>query len=81
VYLYSFVRQNELFMRLGTFKALGVEAESFPDVDAEQVAMPNVGRVALHAADLLGYGDPVRDSAVRVAHGSTDIAGLPVSLG
>jgi len=70
-YLFSFVRQNELFMRSDAVEVLSVvEAEVFPDVDVDQVAWGDVG--------LPKHGDPVRDSVVRAARSKADIAELRI---
>jgi hypothetical protein len=70
-YLHSFVRQDELFMRMNGATALRVvEAEVFPDSDANHA----VG----HDAGLPEHSDPVRDGVARLVHPRADIAGLRV---
>ncbi len=70
-YLYSFVRQNELFMCVDAAEVLGVvEVEVFPDVDGDPATLGD--------AKLSGHSDPVRDGVVRIARGGADIAGLRV---
>jgi LmbE family N-acetylglucosaminyl deacetylase len=68
-FLNSFVRQNELFMRVdGVIPLDIVEGEFLPDADSPQTIWGNVG--------LPRQDDPVDDGIVRWLSGGADIEGL-----
>jgi LmbE family N-acetylglucosaminyl deacetylase len=70
-FLNSFVRQNELFMRLEAVPSLGlVEGETFPD--------PNEVPEQVEGAATSSQRDPVSDSIVRRINSGADIADLHV---